>query len=140
MLRPLPVALISLTTGLLLFAFAHGPLRGFVGDVLVVVFLDAALATLSLGSARTRLPFVAALSVGLEGLQALHLVDKEAPALLHLLLGSTFDPWDLLAYALGLLPAVALERRWATGKGGSAQTGSPVSAESSASRGPSTGA
>lgn len=139
MLRPLPVALISLTAGLLLFAFAHGPLRGFVGDVLVVVFLDAALATIGLGRARSRLAFVAALSVGLEGLQALHLVDKEAPALLHLLLGSTFDPWDLLAYALGLLPAFALERRWASG-GGSAQTGSPVSAASSASRGPSTGA
>lgn len=113
MLRPLPVALLSLALGLLVFAFAGGLLRGFGGDVLVVVFLDAALAAAGIGRARGRLIGVAVVSAGLEGLQALHLVGPGSPWLLHLLIGSTFDPLDLLAYLLGLLPAAALERRWA---------------------------
>lgn len=105
-------AAISLSCGLLLFVAVHGPVRGFLGDILVVVFLVSLLAVPPIGTARARLIAIGALSVGLEALQALHLVGKDAHWLLHLLLGSTFDPWDLLAYTGGLLVAWQLERRW----------------------------
>lgn len=97
----------------LLFLYARGFLRGFVGDAVVVVFLDAALATLALGpiaSARVRLVTVAALSMGIESLQTLHLVGPDAHWALHAVLGSTFDPWDLLAYAIGVAVSAGIER------------------------------
>lgn len=113
------VAATSLTAGLLLFAFVHGPVRGSVGDVLVVVFLDAALAAGCLAAGVdgrragwARLAGVGALSVGLELLQGLHLVGKDAPWVLHLVLGATFDPWDLLWYAIGLWFAAGFEVSW----------------------------
>lgn len=119
---PAVVAVISLAGGLLLFAFVRGPLRGSAGDVLVIVFLDAALAAacLAIGStarraAWARLACVGALSVGLELLQGLHLVGRDAPWLLHLVLGATFDPWDLLWYAIGLWFAAGFEWTWTGG-------------------------
>jgi hypothetical protein len=109
-LRAAGVAGITLAAGLTLFVAARGPFRGLVGDVLVVVFLVAALAAVGLGSPRSRLVGVGVLSVGLELLQGLHLVGPESPWILHLVLGSTFDPLDLAAYAVGLALAHALER------------------------------
>lgn len=113
--RAAGVATITLAAGLTLFVAARGSFRGLVGDVLVVVFLVAALATFDLGSPRSRLAAVGALSVGLELLQGLHLVGPGSPWLLHLLLGSTFDPLDLVAYGVGLALAHALER-WFWGR------------------------
>ncbi|MEQ1508152.1 MAG: DUF2809 domain-containing protein [Myxococcota bacterium] len=113
---PAVVAGGTLAAGLGLFWAAHGPIRGFGGDVLVVVFLDAALATVSLGTPLARLGAVGLLSVGLESLQGLHLVGPDAHWLVHLILGSTFDPLDLAAYAIGLGIAAALEQRWHHGR------------------------
>lgn len=110
-LRAGAVAIVTLAAGLALFAWARGPLRGIVGDVLVVVFLVAGLATVQLGRPASRLVGVACLSVGLELLQGLHLVGPGSPWLLHLILGSTFDPLDLAAYGVGLAVAAVLEHR-----------------------------
>lgn len=109
--------MVTLAAGLALFAFARGGVRGWLGDVLIVVFLDAALASIPLGTAPVRLAAVGALSVGLEALQGLHLVGPGAPWIAHLLLGSTFDPWDLACYAVGLAASAGLERRWVRGPG-----------------------
>jgi hypothetical protein len=111
-LRRAAVAGVSLALGLLLFVAVRGPVRGFAGDILVVVFLVAALATVRLGSPTWRLVGVGTLAMGLELLQSLHLVGPGSPWLAHLLLGSTFDPWDVVAYGLGLGVAWALERWW----------------------------
>lgn len=100
----------TLAAGLLLFVGATGMVRGFGGDILVVVFLTASLAAVGLGRPASRLLAVGALSVGLELLQGLHLVGPGSPWLVHLVLGSTFDPWDLLAYGVGLGIAAGLER------------------------------
>ncbi|MFN3201404.1 MAG: DUF2809 domain-containing protein [Bradymonadia bacterium] len=39
-------------------------------------------------------------------------VGPESPQWMHLLLGSTFDPFDLLAYLIGLVIAVGIEKRF----------------------------
>lgn len=111
--RAASVATVGWIALVLIFLYAHGWLRGFVGDAVVVVFLDAFLATIALGplsSARARLIAVATASMGIEGLQTLHLVGPDAHWVLHALLGSTFDPWDLLAYAIGVAVSSLLER------------------------------
>jgi hypothetical protein len=97
----------------LIFVFGSGVLRTAVGDTLVVVVLVAALASIPLGAARQRLAAIAVVSVGAEALQALSLVGPDAHWFWHLTVGSTFDPADLVAYAVGLAVAAALERWWA---------------------------
>ncbi len=99
--------------GVLIFLFASGWVRNIGGDLLVVVFLVASLASVPVLRPWTRLLAVAVLSVGVEAFQGLGLVDPSSPWLAHLVLGSTFDPVDLAAYAAGLLPAAAAERWWA---------------------------
>ncbi|RYE94585.1 MAG: DUF2809 domain-containing protein [Myxococcales bacterium] len=91
------------------------PLRAHGGDLLVPPFLFAALGLVTPWSRRTRVALTAALTVGTELVQALAL-PLPPGLLIDLLLGRTFDPLDLLAYAVGLLAAVALERRWVDGK------------------------
>jgi Protein of unknown function (DUF2809) len=103
-----------LAAGLVLFVGAHGFFRGFAGDIGVVVFLVACLAAVRVGTPRARLVGVGLVALGTEAFQGLHLVGPESHWLLHLTLGSTFDPWDLLAYALGLIAAVFAERAWAS--------------------------
>ncbi|MCB9686196.1 MAG: DUF2809 domain-containing protein [Alphaproteobacteria bacterium] len=113
-IRPAAVAAAGWIALVLIFLYAHGWLRGFVGDAVVVVFLDAFLAMIALGpiaSARARLITVGTLSMGIECLQTLHLVGPDAHWVLHAVLGSTFDPWDLLAYAIGVAVSAVLERR-----------------------------
>jgi hypothetical protein len=109
-LRATAVAAVSLASGLALFVAATGPVRGILGDVLVVVFLVASLAAVRLGRPWTRVLAVGVLSVGLELVQGLHLFGPDSPWLVHLVLGATFDPLDLVAYAVGLAIAAALER------------------------------
>ena len=112
--RPLLVAVVSLAAGLVLFVVARGPVRGLLGDVLVVVFLDAALASVRFATPVVRLGLVGALAVGVELLQLLRLVGPDAHWLLHLTVGSTFDPLDLSMYVVGLGFATLMERRWLT--------------------------
>lgn len=108
--RALAVAAGSLAAIGALFVWAHGPLRSFVGDVVIVVFLVAALATPNVGSARGRLVAIGLVSVGAELVQSLHLVGPGSHWLLHLTIGSTADPLDLVAYAIGLGVAAGAER------------------------------
>jgi hypothetical protein len=56
-----------------------------------------------------------AICVAVEGSQRYHTASLDAiraTTLGHLVLGSGFDPRDLVAYAAGVLVAVALERAW----------------------------
>ncbi len=95
-------------------AFTSGNVRGYLGDVLIVTFLVGGPACLELGTARARLVGIGVVALVLWLLQGLDLVGPDAPLILHLTLGSTLDPWDLVAYALGLGLAAALEHTlWA---------------------------
>ncbi len=112
-LRALVVATVTLACGLALFEWGSGHLRGFGGDVLIVVLLVSLAAGLGLGTGRQRLAGVGLFAVGTELFQGLGLVGPDSHWLLHLTVGSTFDLLDLLAYAAGLGVAVLLEGSWA---------------------------
>ena len=112
-LRPALAAAGCLLAGLLLFKFGTGHLRGFGSDVLVVVFLTACVAATGFGGPRSRPAGVLVFAVVVECIQALGLVGPDSHWFLHLTLGSTFDPLDLLAYAIGAGLAVGCERLWA---------------------------
>lgn len=106
-------AISCLAAGLALFRWGAGPLRTAGGDVLIVVLLVAVLATFGLGSAQTRAPAVFVFAAAVEAFQGLGLVGADAHWALHLTIGSTFDPWDLLSYALGAgLARTVGERAW----------------------------
>lgn len=82
--------------------------------MLIVILMVSCLAAIDLGTPRRRLLGVGCFAVGTECFQGLGLVGPDAHWLLHLTVGSTFDPLDLLAYALGLVLAAGLERAWAS--------------------------
>ena len=111
--RATAVAVLGAATIGVLFVAARGPLRSLFGDVVVVVFLVAALAAVRLGSQRARLVGVGGFALGVELLQSLRLVGPDAHWLLHLTVGSTADPLDVLAYALGLGLAAGAEAWYA---------------------------
>lgn len=111
----LGVAALSAGSVLALFLFARGPLRSFVGDIVIVVLLVSALASVRIGSPAGRLLGVGLFAFGMELWQGLGLVGPDAHWLLHLTVGSTADPLDLLAYAIGLGVAALAERGWARG-------------------------
>ena len=102
----------TLVAGVALFRWATGPLRSTFGDALVIVCMVAGLAAVRVGSARGRVVGVGVFSVFVECFQGLHLVPQDAPWWLLITVGSTFDPWDFLAYAAGLLVATLAEWAW----------------------------
>jgi len=96
-----------------IFLFATGWVRNIFGDVLVVIFLVSSLASIPLGRPWMRICAVGFISVGVESFQSLGLVTPDTHWVAHLVIGSTYDPVDLAAYALGLCIAAGAERLWA---------------------------
>lgn len=86
------------------------PLRAHGGDVLVVMFLYFLAAALVPGRPLRRAAAVLAFAVAVECFQLLGLVSPRDPQVLQILIGSTFDPWDLLAYAVGTGLALLADR------------------------------
>lgn len=88
----------------------HGFLRGTVADALVVIFLYALLGRAWRAPAAVRAALVGGLALAVELRQLV--VAGGAPRGLagELTVGATFDPWDLVAYAVGLAVAVTVER------------------------------
>ena len=95
--------IILLAAELLIGCFASGFLRGYVGDVLVVLLLWALVRMLFPQRFRwlaTGIFAFAVLIEALQGINILGLLRIENP-LLHIIFGSTFDPADILCYAAG---------------------------------------
>jgi len=96
-------------------------IRGSGGDLLVVCCLYFVLtAGRPRWSWRRRAATVGSFAVLVECSQALNLVPPDAPLVLHLTVGATFDPWDFVAYGTGLVVAVgmdALARWWVDQRG-----------------------
>lgn len=107
------VVTLAMAVGVLLY---RGPgrvwIRGLGGDLLVVIFLVACVASLPMGTWRRRVVGVGVFAVVVECLQLLELVGPESPFVAHLILGSTFDPVDLVVYGVGLAVAAVLEVAW----------------------------
>ncbi|MBL8678138.1 MAG: DUF2809 domain-containing protein [Myxococcales bacterium] len=107
-------AAITLALGVFVLAY-RGPgrpfVRGHLGDVAITPFIYALLGLFTKLSARARLAIVASVAFATECFQALGFSLRRG-ALVDLTVGRTFDPWDLLAYALGLAVIYSAERRF----------------------------
>jgi hypothetical protein len=112
--RAAALVLLSLAVGGFVLAY-RGPgralVRGHLGDVAVVLCVYFALAVATRLSSRVRLALVAAIAVATELFQAVSPALSRS-TLVDLTVGRTFDPWDLVAYALGLAIAYVADRRW----------------------------
>lgn len=111
-IRQAVVCAVCLLGGLGVLVYA-GPgrefVRGLLGDVLVVPFLYFGLGVLWPHARRARAVGVAVLAVTVETLQLFELAGPDAAWWLRLALGTTFDPADLVAYAVGLGVALSLD-------------------------------
>lgn len=87
-------------------------LRGTMGDVLVVPFLYFLWAAARPTPWHIRAIGTYSLAAAIEFFQLLELVDADSHILLQLTLGTTFDPWDFVAYAVGLGIGVGIEWTW----------------------------
>lgn len=89
-----------------------GWIRGSLGDLVVVIWVASGLACVGPGVGRPAIcaALALALATALECGQLLGKVDADAPLWMHLVFGSTFDPLDLVHYALGALVGWAILR------------------------------
>jgi uncharacterized protein DUF2809 len=86
------------------------PLRSHGGDAFATLFLFFLLGLVpQAGSPARRAIITAAVALGIELLQAGGVVNQASGMATQLLLGSTFDPWDCLAYAVGIAAGFGLE-------------------------------
>jgi len=81
----------------------HKFVRGFVGDLLVIPLLYSTLKLISKGSTKTVLLCTVTIAFGLELAQYIGLADILGiqNKWLRVIIGTTYDPLDLLAYSLG---------------------------------------
>jgi hypothetical protein len=111
--RATVVVTLAMAVGVLLYRGPGQPwIRGMGGDLLVVIFLVACVASVPVGTPRSRVIGVAIFAFVVECSQSLDLVGPDSPFIAHLILGSTFDPVDLVVYAVGLVIAAGLEAVW----------------------------
>ena len=98
------LALVACAIGLAVLVY-HGPgraiVRGYVGDVAATMLVFALLG-LTRWSLRTRAIVTMAIALAIELRQIVWSGG--------LLLGNVFDPWDVAAYAVGVVVAVAYHR------------------------------
>jgi hypothetical protein len=96
--------------------FYRGPgwrfTRGTLGDLFVVGILYHLLSVFWRGSVAARASVIAGVALGVELAQGAGIFNAKPSDPLVIVTGHTFDVWDLVAYALGIALAVALERGW----------------------------
>lgn len=108
--RFIELALIALAIGVLVLVY-RGPgreiVRGHVGDVAATMLVYALVGLATTARIAIRASITMAIALAIELGQTWWKVDNAAGTLL---LGSTFDAWDIVAYAIGTIIAVAYER------------------------------
>lgn len=109
------LALLAVEVAIARYA-SPGILRGFGGDVLVVVLVYALLRTCVAQPAARLALWALLFACAIEGLQGLGMVDvlglHDRTALNRVLrtaLGATFDVWDMVAYGCGWLVCRAID-------------------------------
>lgn len=84
-------------------------IRGALGDVIAVIWLAFLIQFAVRRWSTLRCAMLAGgVAVALETIQGLGWVPAHAPRWIRVVLGATFDPFDLVAYALGAIVAVAV--------------------------------
>ncbi|MBA2545192.1 MAG: DUF2809 domain-containing protein [Deltaproteobacteria bacterium] len=108
--RFVELGLVAVVLGVLVLLY-HGPgrgiVRGHVGDVAATMLVYALIGLASQARIAVRASVTMAIAVAIELGQTWWKIDSSAGSLL---LGTTFDPWDLVAYAIGIAIAVVWER------------------------------
>ena len=113
MKRNLTYFLLLLVTEIAIAYFGfHRFIRGFLGDMLVVPLLYFLLRMLLKLSVWRTIFLTLAVAFSVEGLQYVGLVDylKINNPVIKTIIGSHFDPWDLVAYSLGVIPILLIEK------------------------------
>ena len=89
----------------------HRFIRGFLGDVLVIPLLYTLVRALTPFSWKKILLGVIGFAVLIETLQWFEIANRLGieHKIIRIVLGNTFDPWDLVAYFLGFLLVVLTE-------------------------------
>jgi hypothetical protein len=110
------ITLLILIIEILIALFLHDKfIRPFLGDALVVVLLYFGFRTILKTPAHKVAIGVFAFACTIEILQffqlvkLLHLEENEVA---RIIIGSTFDWWDILAYAIGILAVYVLDKRF----------------------------
>ncbi len=103
-----------LGTEILIALFAHGPVRSYLGDVLVVILIYTLLRTISPERPKSRyiLPsLILIFSFAVEFLQLWGFCDRLSitDKFLRTLIGTSFSVTDLLCYAVGIIPCFLYE-------------------------------
>lgn len=108
------LTLALLVTEVIIVLFVHdGFIRSYVGDFLVVILIYCFLQTFSNFSAQTVAFSVLIFAYALEGLQYfnwLHRLGWQRSALATIVLGNSFAWADVLAYTLGIMTVIWLEK------------------------------
>lgn len=92
--------------------FQHGFVRGFIGDVLVIPTLFYLFKTFINKQNKTLAIAILAVGIGLEVLQFFNITDilNIKNKILRIIIGSTYDTLDILAYILGYLLILLLTK------------------------------
>lgn len=108
--RFVELAAVALVIGVLVLLY-RGPgreiVRGHVGDVAATMLVYALVGLVSRSSIRVRASITMAIALAIELGQTWWKIDSAAGSLL---LGSTFDAWDIVAYAIGVVVAIGFEK------------------------------
>lgn len=119
--RFVELAAVALVIGVLVLLY-RGPgrelVRGHVGDVAATMLVYALVGLVAPWKLRTRAAITMAIALAIELGQTWWKVDSTAGSLL---LGSTFDAWDIVAYAIGVAIAIGFEKLTTPTYGGSAE-------------------
>ncbi|GAB5401374.1 MAG: DUF2809 domain-containing protein [Aureisphaera sp.] len=113
MKRYLTVFTLLLVTEMAIAFFQfHRFIRGFVGDVLVIPLLYSLIRVLFRFSMISALLITLFIAIIIEVLQGFHILESLGiqSRLLELVLGNTFDPWDLIAYFTGAFIILIAEK------------------------------
>lgn len=105
-------ALISILTfiiGIVLFFVSTGFVRNYLGDVLVVIFLYSLLSSFLDVRPVYKAVVIFVIALAIELLQLFLSVSENAAQ--QLILGSSFDPWDIIAYIIGLALIVGVNKK-----------------------------
>lgn len=106
-----PIALLaSLGAGSLVLQFPDGFVRSYLGDVIVVIFIYAGIKSLvAIAAFKLALGVLAAAALP-EILQYFHVADRLGlTGAARVAVGTTFDPLDFIAYAVGTIAIYLLD-------------------------------
>lgn len=113
MKRYFTIFILLLVTEVIIAVFHfHRFVRGFLGDVLVIPLLYALLRSCTTLSGKQVLLLVLGLAFSIEFLQLFSIADTLGihNKMARVVIGSTFDGWDLLAYWFGIIPVLFIEK------------------------------